>query len=461
MAPVTLRQVIDWTGARLVGMPRHPADEPLFSGVGTDTRTFKAGGLFVALSGENFDGSTFVAKAVAAGAAAAIVADDVGGVPPGFPLLRVPDTLAALQALAAAYRLTLPTRVLGVTGSNGKTTTKEFCAKVIGSTGSVAATRGNLNNHIGVPLTLLSIEPGHAVAVVEMGMNHAGETAPLAEMARPEAGIITNVGVAHIEHLGNREAIAEEKAALARALPADGCLIIDAEGDFADYLAGQTAAPTVRVGFSKGEVRAASISFGPEGSRFTVREGSDTAECLLPVPGEHMVRNALFAVAAGRYFGIGLDACAAALARASAGSGRLQQREIRGVHVIDDSYNANPDSMVAALETAARMVVPGRKFAALGQMNELGSLTVAGHRAVGKAAAGRVDHLITVGPVAEDIARAATESGLSAVEALGDVGEAAARLDELLKPGDLLLVKGSRGARMERVIQAYERGAGP
>jgi UDP-N-acetylmuramoyl-tripeptide--D-alanyl-D-alanine ligase len=458
MTPTHLDRIAGWAGATIAGADPGTAATALVAGVGSDTRSFRPGDLFAALSGEHFDGHGFVAAAAAAGAAAALVSREIAGLPAGFPQLVVPDVLAALQRLAAAYRRQLPARVVGVTGSNGKTTTKEFCAVALGTRFRVGATRGNLNNHIGVPLTLLSLGAEDEAAVIEMGMNHPGEIAPLAAMAAPQTGVITNIGIAHIEHLGSREAIAEEKGALARALPPDGCLVLDAEDDFSAHLAAQTAARKLTTGFRRGDLRAESIRAEEGGSRFEVVSEAGRSGCFLPVPGEHMVRNALLAIAAAVSFGIPPEEAAAALAGASAGKGRLQRREVRGVAVIDDSYNANPDSMLAALETVSKMPGAGRRIAVLGQMNELGERSRQAHGAVGEAAARLADALLTVGPVAAEIARAAEAAGLRECFALGSAEEAAGRLAEMAEPGDLVLVKGSRGARMERVIEAFERG---
>lgn len=466
MERVSLATIAGWTGARVEGGPPDLAGRAA-TGVGTDSRTLAPGHLFVALSGDHFDGHRFVAAVAAAGAVAAVVERVPAGVPAGFPMLVVPSALAALQGLAAAYRRTLPLRVVGVTGSNGKTTAKEFAAAVLASRLRVAKTAGNLNNHIGVPLTLLGAGREHDVAVVEMGMNHPGEIAPLAALAAPVVGVITQIGVAHIEFMGTREAIAREKAALAEALPAEGRLILDADGDFCGFLRGRTRARVMTVGLRAGDLRGEDLAPAGGGTRFTMVEGWERAAVQLPVPGEHMVRNALLAAAVGRVFGVALAECAERLGGVSPGAGRLARRLIAGVTVLDDSYNANPDSMIAALTTLAAAAdgagdgggARPLRVAVLGQMNELGAAAEAGHRAVGAAAAGCADLVVTVGAGAAAIGAAAREGGVPEVRAAADADEAAAVVAGRVRAGDVVLVKGSRGARMERVIAAFEREA--
>jgi len=304
-------------------------------------------------------------------------------------------------------------------------------------------------------LTMLRASATDEIGVFELGMNHPGEIAPLAAMAAPEAGVITNIGVAHIEFLGSREAIAQEKGMLAEALPARGFLVLNAADPFSASIARRSQARAILTGIEQGEVSATLLESGFEGSRFLVRAGEEEVETSLPVPGVHMVENALLALACGRALGIPLARAAEGLAACRLTKGRLEQKTIRGIHILDDSYNANPDSMRAALRTLATLPVQGARIAVLGRMGELGAESERGHRAVGKAAAeAGIDLLIAVGSAeAALLAEAARQGGLKEVQQVADPEAAAALLAERARPGDLVLLKASRSARMERVLE--------
>ena len=451
MDATTLQLLATWADATLSG--GNPART--VTQVCTDSRKLAPGDLFVALRGENFDGHAFVAQAAATGAAAAVVDSAYAGeAPQGFALLRVADTLRALQAIAARYRASLPLRVLALTGSTGKTSTKDFVAAVLSERYRVVKTEGNFNNHIGLPLTMLRAGAADDVGVFELGMNHPGEIAPLAAMAAPEVGVITNIGVAHIEFMGSREAIAREKGMLAEALPATGCLVLNAGDDFTPAIAQRTRARVVTTGIGKGDLDAMLLETGYDGTRFSVRCGQEQTDVFLPVPGLHMMENALLAIAAGQAFGVPLSAAAAGLAKCRLTKGRLEQKTLGGVHFLDDSYNANPDSMRAALRTLAWMPVQGARIAVLGRMGELGAESERGHCAVGRAAAeAGITALITVGGAeAALMADAARQGGLDEVRHVPDPAAAAELLAGCARPGDLVLIKGSRSARMERVL---------
>ena len=427
----------------------------MVSAVVTDTRSLEPGQLFVALTGDNFDGHHFLAQAEEAGAVGAMVATKAGRpeVSPSFALLEVEDTLLGYQRLASAYRNQLPLRVVAITGSNGKTSTKDFTAAVLGHRFRVLKTEGNLNNHVGVPRMLLRTSATDEIAVLEMGMNHPGEIKPLAEMAKPDVAIITNIGTAHIEFMKSREAIAQEKGMLVEAIGSQGCVILPADDAFEEALAARTSARVITAGLQKGEVRAVNIERTLEGSRFDVVYEGAKAAASVTVPGDHMITNALLAVAAGLAVGLPLEESARGLASASLTKGRLQVRQVAGLQIIDDSYNANPDSMVAALTTLASLPASGRRIAVLGRMGELGAESGPGHRRVGQAAADAgFDFVITVGDEAAIIARSAAERGVPAVHTVGTTEEAAKLLREVARPDDLVLVKGSRSAGMERVI---------
>ena len=427
--------------------------------ISTDSRTLKRGELFVALRGENFDGHKFVEAAVKTGAAGAII--DLGWkgkVPDNFTVIRVEDTLQAYQTVAANYRKSLPLRVLAITGSNGKTSTKDFAAAVLGRRFRVTKTQGNFNNHVGLPRTMLEATSQDEVAVWEIGMNHPGEVAALAKIAAPDAALITNIGIAHIEFMGSREAIAAEKGALAEAIGPQGSIILNADDPFSKNIAARTHAKVIFAGTTAGTIRAGEITQSAHGSDFTILEGAHRCRAQLPVPGLHMVQNAMHAVAAGRLFGLSLEEAAAGLVAAPLAKARLQIRQINGVQFIDDSYNANPDSMKAALRTLVELDADGKRIAVLGEMRELGKESARGHREVGETAAELgVDQLIAIGDMGAAIAEAAQQAGLEKTAAVGSISEAAEMLTEITAPGDLVLIKGSRTARTERVLEEFAK----
>src|SRR6266403_2944309 len=453
MNKLSILQIADLAAAKISAGPGHVFVDK----VSTDSRTLKPGELFVALRGENFDGHKFVESAVQTGAAGAIV-DPAWkeNVPENFAILRADDTLRAYQTLAANYRKSLPFRVIAITGSNGKTSVKDFTASVLARKFRVTKTEGNFNNHVGLPRTILEATSADQVAVWEIGMNHPGEIAALAKIASPDVGIITNVGVAHIEFMGSRDAIAKEKGALAQAIASDGTVILNADDSFSQKIAERTKAKLLFAGTTSGTLRAAEIRQSADGSEFTILEGAHRCRAQVPVPGLHMVQNAMLAVAAGRLFGLSIEECAAGLASAPLAKARLQIKQIHGVQFIDDSYNANPDSMKAALRTLVELDADGKRIAVLGEMRELGSESERGHREVGETAATfGIDQLITIGDMGELIAQAARAAGLKKASPVRSTSEAAELLGEIAEPGDLILVKGRRSACTEQVIEAF------
>ena len=455
MDPLSIAQIAQFAGSVT---PKGHGDR-VITNLSTDSRTVQPGELFVPLRGDNFDGHKFVEQAMQRGAVGAIVEKKWTGKPaPDFSLLRVADTLAAYQQIAAHYRRSLGIKVVAITGSNGKTSTKDFTASVLGHRFQVAKTEGNFNNHVGLPRTMLEADADDQIGVWEIGMNHPGEIAPLAKLARPDVAIITNVGIAHLEFMGTREAIAQEKGELAAALPADGTLILNRSDEFADVIAQRTSAKVIFAGIDAGEVQAREIVQTAEGAEFTVYEGAHRCHAVLPVPGLHMVQNALLAIAAGRVFGLSLEQCAAGLAAAPVTKARLQIKNIGGVQFIDDSYNANPDSMKAALRTLAELETDGQRIAVLGQMAELGAGSARGHQEVGEVAASLgIDHLISLGKDSAEIATAARAAGLKNSRLLASAEEVAEFLCETAHPGDLVLIKGSRAARTERVLEEFAK----
>lgn len=452
MSPLRLDELAKLCGGR----PPPTGAEIVVARVSKDTRTLQPGDLYWALRGERHDGNAFAAQAAARGAAGAVLdrPEAAQGLPDNFPVILVEDSLRALWKLAEAWRARLGARVVCVTGSNGKTSTKDFTAAILRTGFPTSCTAGNLNNHIGLPLTILGTDPGIRAAVWEIAMNHAGEIAPLAGLARPEIGIITTIGVAHIENLGSREAIALEKGMLFEALPLGGVAILPESCEFADALAARTRARVERVGGPASRVRAEDVRLQAEGSEFVLVMDERRAAVRLPVPGAHMVANALLAAAAAREFGVAVEDCAQALSGAQPAPGRVCWREIRGVRFLDDSYNANPDSMEAAL-AILREAGPGRRVAVLGRMAELGAYELEGCRRVGRAAAHAADMLVVVGHEAAPIAEEAAREGLQLAQLVSTPAQAAAWLRSRLRPGDAVLVKGSRSVRMEQVMEEF------
>ena len=453
MDATSFETIAGWAEGKLVA--GEPGD--MVSVVCTDTRALKAGDFFVALRGENFDAHTFVAEAAKRGAAGAMVQEIPAGLPAGFAVVLVQDTLAGLQNLATNYRRTLSLQAVGLTGSNGKTSTKDLTASVLGEHFQVTSTDGNLNNHIGVPLTLLRARGSDQVGVFEFGMNHPGEIAPLAAMAAPDVAIITNVGMAHIEFMGSREAIAVEKGMLAEALQPGGTLILSAHDEFSPAIAARTKADVVMAGIGIGDVFASELRPYFSGTKFRLHADGHSVEAGLSVPGEHMVRNAVLAAAAGRVFGLSLEECAEGLTKLRLTKGRLEQKVIRGIQILDDTYNANPDSVAAALRTLSSMPAAGRRIAVLGRMGELGSEAERGHREVGEIAAHEhIDCVVGVGDEAQWITDAAWRGGVEKVVRVGSTEEATKALRELAKAGDVVLIKGSRSAKMERIVEGLQ-----
>jgi UDP-N-acetylmuramoyl-tripeptide--D-alanyl-D-alanine ligase len=453
MNKLSILQIVDLAGAKLESGDGNIS----VSKVSTDSRTIKAGELFVALRGENFNGHKFVGEVAQKGAAGVIV--DLawqGKIPDVFAVLRAEDTLCAYQNLAANYRKSLKLKVIAITGSNGKTSTKDFAASVLARKFRVTKTEGNFNNHVGLPRTILKATSEDEVAVWEIGMNHPGEIAALAKIAAPDVAIITNIGIAHIEFMGSREAIAKEKSALAQAVPAEGTVILNADDTFSQKIAARTRAKFIFAGTTSGTVRATEIRQSAEGSEFTILEGAHRCRAQLPVPGLHMVQNAMLAVAAGRVFGLSIEECAAGLVSTPLTKARLQIKQIHGVQFIDDSYNAIPDSMKAALRTLIELDSEGKRIAVLGKMLELGAESDRGHREVGEAAATLgVDYLIAIGD--DTIAVGARDAGLENATTAKDTGEAAEMLSDIVSPGDLVLIKGSRSARTEVVLEEFSK----
>ncbi len=451
MQSITINDLISATAGQAVAM----GSRAITAGLTTDSRAVKPGCIFLALSGERFDGNNFAAAA-SVDAAAVIVSRLTGNYDSACTVIQVPDTLVALQELALWWRGQLaPLHVVGLTGSSGKTSTKDMCLSVLSQRFNAIATKGNLNNHIGTPLSILSAEKGTEAAIWEMGMNHAGELAPLCRITQPQIGIITTIGSAHLEFLGSREAIAQEKCTVARALPADGYMIYPATDDFAATIAASTQATPLPVGGADSPVRALNIRTTATGSSYDLHvEGVGEVKVNLPVPGAHMVSNSLLAAAAGWKLGCTLQQIADGLSAAALTNGRLSCKEVDGFTIVDDTYNANPESMKAALHTVAALRGPKRCIAVLGKMGELGEGGIAAHAEIGMCAAGLgYAAVVVVGPECTETL-ALCESAAERIPAMlvSTPDEAATALRHIMEPGDALLFKGSRSAGMERTM---------
>jgi len=459
---VNVEFVAKATGARVSGAAA-PGIE--FAAVHTDSRTVKPGQLFVALHGERFDGNDFI-EAVIAGGAAGVVCDEGRALArPGVVFFEVPDTLRALGDLAAAHRRGFEVPMVAITGSNGKTTTKNLLRSILatayGGPEHVLATEGNLNNLIGMPLTLLTLAPRHRAAILEMGMNVFGEIARLTEIAAPTVGLITCVAPAHLEGVGSIEGVARAKGELFAGLAPSATAVVNCDDPHIVRVAAALRCRRQDFGADR-SVRAQGIApDGLRGIRFELVAPGGSAPVSLPLLGRHNVANAVAAAAAAVALGVGIDSIVAGLESAAPAPMRLSvERLPNGVDLINDAYNANPGSMRAAL--SALEGVAGHCTVVLGEMRELGPAAADLHAEVG-AAVGRLAPraFCAVGPYAEDYARGAVAAGMAsrAVTAVATNAAAADAVARRWRAGDAVLVKGSRGARMEEVVAELRRRA--
>ena len=439
MAWLNLHEIAALAQGTLVG------EDVAIEGVGIDSRTIKPGDLFVAIKGEHFNGHDFVDAAAAAGATAAMVCEPIAS-----PLaqVRVSDTLDALTQLAAQWRRRLKITVLALTGSNGKTTTKEIIAAILRRCRQVVATPGNFNNHIGVPLTLLSMREQHDVAVVEMGANHQGEIHHLCHIAKPDIALLLNAAAAHIGNFGSLDGVATAKGEILEGLSASGCAILNKDDAYYAYWRRLV----------KGQ-RVLEFSITNEADFYKLAEHEQTVQlslagvvrkCRMRLLGRHNIANALAAAAASYAVGASSDDIVGGIESITPVAGRLvMQIGSHGIHLIDDSYNANPASLAAALAVLEQ--APGEHWLALGEMAELGDQSVLAHADAGRQAKSmNVQRLFTVGADAAIATEYFGEGGKS----FSDVKALIAYIKAQLKPGVSLLVKGSRGARMDRLVAA-------
>jgi UDP-N-acetylmuramoyl-tripeptide--D-alanyl-D-alanine ligase len=436
----------------------HAGDDVTVRSVAIDSREVRDGDLFVALRGERADGAAFVVDAFERGAAAAMVP---AGAPVDGPVVHVGSTNEALLRLATDERRRIDATVVAVTGANGKTTTKDMVAAVGATRLRTHASPRSFNNEIGVPVTLLSAPEDTELIVAELGARHVGDVAELCAVTRPRIAIVTNVGVAHMEIFGSWEKIVEASAEPVEALGVDDVAVLNADDPVAAGYAGRAAGRVVRFGRTPdADLRARDVTLAADGAAtFTATADDEEATVRLPVPGEHMVANALAALAVGRELGVPLLDGAAALRTAPLSRWRMEIFVGAGdVRVINDAYNANPESTAAALRTARWMAGDGRLIAVLGQMAELGEITTHEHERIGELAARLgVDRLVVVGDEARAIAVAAVREGVEPehVRAVPDVDAAIADVRAVALAGDVVVCKGSRVAGLERVAEAF------
>jgi UDP-N-acetylmuramoyl-tripeptide--D-alanyl-D-alanine ligase len=439
---------------------RGPPETPVLN-VCTDSRHVRPGDLFFAIKGERFDGHDFLNEVIAKGAAAIVMEEKkTPGQMPDGAVLVVDDSRAAFGRLATTYRKDFNLPVVAVGGSNGKTTTKELIASVLSQKLKTLWSEASFNNDIGVPATLLRLEKSHQAAVLEAGTNHPGELAPLVRMIQPKFGVITNIGREHLEFFGDVAGVAQEEGWLAELLPVDGILFINGDNDWTEAILKRTVAPAVRVGrVESNDWYAKKIRLDKNGVTFLVNAPKPefNGEYRINLLGRHQVTNALFAIAVGAQLGLSRDEIQSGLTECQPPKMRLQFWEANGVRVLDDAYNANADSTIAALETLCDLPLQGRRVAVLGDMGELGAHSEAAHAEVGRRAGELgIGQLFTVGKLSANTARAARDAGLSRVIEFADVEAAVRAVKNFLKPGDVVLLKASRASRLERIAETLK-----
>jgi UDP-N-acetylmuramoyl-tripeptide--D-alanyl-D-alanine ligase len=436
---LTVAEILAATGGRLVA----GAPDARCTSFHTDSRAVEPGGCFFALRGASLDGHAFTAGAVARGAAVLLTEREV--VARGAAVVRVADTWRALYDLAGHVLGRVAPLVVGITGSNGKTSTKELTAAVLAARHRVLKTEGNLNSETGLPLTLLRLDPTHTAAVLEMGMQGPGEIARLAALARPRVGIVTMVGTVHLEYFSGPEALARAKAELVEALPADGLAVLNAEDARFELLRGLSAAPVVGFGLEAGDLRGEGYRPLPDGGAAVTVEG---VPVRLRLAGRHQARNAVAALAAGRFAGVPIAEGAAALAGVEVDQ-RLQELAApAGYTVVDDAYNASPESMLAAFESLAERPRTGRLLALLGEMRELGCVATAAHEDVGRRAREVFDRVAVV-----DAGHGRLLAEAAGGELVADREAAVNWVRAVAGPGDVVLVKASHGIGLHEVVR--------
>jgi len=433
--------------------------EEILTGLSTDTRKIKKGELFLAIKGDRFDGHSFILDAVAKGAGAVLVQD--GGITnanfklPDVSFISVSDSVKALGDIGNFHRSRFSIPIIGITGSNGKTTTKEMISVILSKKFNALKNFGTENNNIGVPLTLLRLNSEHNIAVLEMGTNHLGEIRRLSEIARPTIAVITNIGQSHLEYLEDVDTVLKAKVEMLEYMDKDAKLILNADDDHLRTI--KTNLKTVWFGFDKeADFYADKISLEPEGISFRLNGKWDIS---LGVLGRHNVSNALGAIACAWDFGVSIEEIRDALKEFKVPNMRMEVKRFGDIKIINDTYNANPSSMKQAIEALRDMVTEGRKILIAGDMLELGTFSGRFHHLVGKQAAeSGIDLIVAVGKLAEHISNGAQEAGMSEkkIKLCALMKDARAKVATLIKKGDTILVKGSRAMRMEEIVGDLE-----
>ena len=463
MLTLSVATLVEVTGGTLLWGP----DTTMVNGLAIDSREVHPGAVFIAFAGEHADGHQFVPQALEAGARAIVVTRDDEAIRQAIErsrrgevaLVSVEDATAAVERLGAWHRTRLLCPVIGITGSTGKTTTKDFLRSVLATRMRTAATLGNRNNELGVPLTVMDAGADTEALIVEMAMRGPGQIAHLCSIARPTAGLVTNVGISHVEVLGTEEAIASAKGELVRAIPETGRVFLNGDDAWSAVLAAAGDAAVTLYGLGAvADVRAEDVTVGEDGTpsfRLIAEQGE--AEVRLPIPGRHNVYNALAAAAVGLYLEMALEDVVVGLETTTVSKWRMEAFEsASGVNVINDAYNANPTSMRAALSALGDLPTRGKRVAVLGDMAELGSLTELAHFQLGEEIPeSATDVLVTVGQRAKRIADGALAAGMDpgTVRPCVTASEASEVLDDLLEPGDTVLVKASRVMGLETVVE--------
>lgn len=453
MEPRTLSYIAEACGGEL----RNGNGALAITGISTDTRSLNKGDIFVALRGDNFDGHGFIQKAAEGGAVACIVET---AVETNLPSIIVRNTRHALRMLAARYKKDFAASMVAVVGSNGKTTTKDLLGCLLASKLETLASEASFNNDIGVPMTLLRLQASHDVAVLEAGTNHPGELAPLLELIEPKYGVLTSIGHEHLEFFKNLEGVAKEEGVIAEKISKGGKLFLNADTPFSANIAARAQCPVVTIGTQQQSHWQITESTSTEnGLVFWLKSPKEgfSGEYRISLFGKHQAYNAALAIAVAVELGLTRDQISEGLWGCKPSKLRLQKKEIAGVTILDDSYNANADSMSASLEVLANFAADGRKIALLGDMAELGEASKAAHYELGKLAANSgLDQLFLVGTKIEETAWAARENGFEKITVFKTAEEAALELCEFIRPGDVVLIKASRSMRLERIAQFCE-----
>ncbi len=451
MEPRSLKYLAEACGGEL----RNGSPQRLATNICTDSRKAGPGDLFFALAGERFDAHNFLPEVAKRGVIAVVA--ERKKIPTNFftTVIVVDNTRQALGSLAARYRKDFDLPIIAVGGSNGKTTTKELLASVLRQKFKTLWSEASFNNDIGVPITLLKLQSEHQVAVLEVGTNHPGELAPLLRLIRPGLGVITSIGREHMEFFNDMAGVAKEEGNLADILPADGTLFVNGDSEWMEPIIGRSRAKILRIGFGKkNDCCASDVRFDESGVTFlatTTRENL-CGEYRIKLLGRHQVLNALLAVAVAGELGLSREEIQRGLLECAPAKMRLQIWTTNGIQILDDSYNANADSMLAALETLRDLPCSGRRVAVLGDMAELGEQTTSAHAEVGRHVAELgINHLFTVGANSRFTAEAARANGLRDVAEFPDVESAGKALQKFLKPSDVVLLKASRSSQIERV----------